>query len=373
MSIEIGGFFPWDRPVASCRPSSSQRDRVSDSNTIRDSDLLCFSGRTALTLIVDWLKSNQLSQSKLVAYVPNYICESVIWPLEFAGFQVTTYEVILTPDSGFEYLIDIDFPCDLFLAMSYFGYSASNMDSWIREFKRRGVVVVEDLTHRFLSRTEAPSEANFQFASVRKWLGVASGAIVRGIDPEFGRTKIAESPNIDSGDRAMRLKAGYLKRGEELPFLKANFLDLYRRYQQIFNEDYIGKEIDRRSASILQRTDFDQIRYQRGVNARFLVEECAQLGFNLGPANSPNWDVDCPLFVPLFVDPALRGRIVEDLIQARIFAPVHWPIPSMLRDRPELERSLISPFSTEISLPCDQRYSLQDMERVVSRLKEWMR
>ena len=70
-------------------------------------------------------------------------------------------------------------------------------------------------------------------------------------------------------------------------------------------------------------------------------------------------DMDCPLFVPIITKK--RNEIRQFLTDNKIYCPVHWPKPA------GCESNL---YDTELSLICDQRYSEEDMKRLVEVLLE---
>jgi hypothetical protein len=74
-------------------------------------------------------------------------------------------------------------------------------------------------------------------------------------------------------------------------------------------------------------------------------------------------DKAVPLFVPIFFDATEhRNAVRKKLIEAQIYCPIHWPKPAMIPA--DFEANKI--YDTELSLICDQRYNLDDMDRLVT-------
>ena len=70
-----------------------------------------------------------------------------------------------------------------------------------------------------------------------------------------------------------------------------------------------------------------------------------------------------PLFIPVFLEN--RSEVRKKMFSNNIFTPVHWPYES---DKLNGEvKNLI--YDKELSLICDQRYSLEDMERQIKVIK----
>ena len=70
---------------------------------------------------------------------------------------------------------------------------------------------------------------------------------------------------------------------------------------------------------------------------------------------------DCPLFVPILYKN--RNELREYLIKKEIYCPIHWPKPFKEN---EISNLL---YEKEISLVCDQRYTADDMKRIVKEIK----
>ena len=93
----------------------------------------------------------------------------------------------------------------------------------------------------------------------------------------------------------------------------------------------------------------------RQENARVLYEGLGNRVKFMFPVEN----MDCPLFVPILLPN--RNEVRAHLTKNEIYCPVHWP-------KPEGCDSNI--YDLELSLICDQRYGIEDMERIVSVIKE---
>ena len=116
--------------------------------------------------------------------------------------------------------------------------------------------------------------------------------------------------------------------------------------------------IDTKSYSIIKHVDQEKHISQRKKNASILYE---------GLKNNPDMtmifdisDMECPLFVPVFVLNGKRDFFRKKLIENDIYCPVHWPKP--------LESCKSNLYEAELSLVCDQRYDEEDMRRIIDVL-----
>ena len=99
---------------------------------------------------------------------------------------------------------------------------------------------------------------------------------------------------------------------------------------------------------------------RRRENAALLKAEISHISgicplLRLSPA-------DCPLFYPIVIENGQRDRVRKFLVQNNVFCTVHWPH--------SVEGYSSNIFASELSLTCDQRYGVDDMEKVIHLLKK---
>ena len=295
---------------------------------------LVFSGRTAIEAVLKKLPDAH------TALLPSYCCDSMIVPFRAAGIDVSFYKVEW--DDGLK--IEIDGSADILLWCNYFGFCPPQLS--LPDFDG---VIIEDITHSFLTKSPSHPQSDFLVASLRKWEPVNCGGYcsidIDGDEPseEFIALKTS----------AMELKTEYLK--EPKAEKKERFLQMFGESNHWLSENYSGHIIDPFSRDYLERVDVEKQRGIRRENARVLYEGLGnrvQFMFTIE-------DMDCPLFVPILLPN--RDEVRTHLIKNEIYCPVHWP-------QPEGCESNI--YDLELSLICDQRYGLEDMKRIVSVIKE---
>ena len=150
----------------------------------------------------------------------------------------------------------------------------------------------------------------------------------------------------------MELKAEYLHDNKREK--KEEYLALFQYSNKWLAENYSGLSIDPWSKEYLNHIDVETQRKIRRRNGHILYEGLGNKVQFLFPES----DMDCPLFIPILF-PDQRDRIRQILIENEIYCPVHWP-------RPEGCESNL--YDMELSLICDQRYTENDMDRIVSVL-----
>ena len=120
--------------------------------------------------------------------------------------------------------------------------------------------------------------------------------------------------------------------------------------------------MDDLSYALYQTEDFTALRHKRRENAKYLHEHLKGVRF-LGKLT----DNAVPLFVPVFFDTTeQRNSVRKKLIEAQIYCPIHWPKPAQI----PTDFAVKKMYDTELSLICDQRYTTEDMARIVAIINE---
>lgn len=295
---------------------------------------LVFSGRTAIEAVLQHLPDAH------TALLPSYCCDSMIAPFRAAGINVKFYKVEW--DDGLK--VEIDGSADILLWCNYFGFHSPYLS--IPAFDG---VIIEDITHSLLSDIPSHPQSDYLVASLRKWEPINCGGYcsveMRGKEPP--------ERFIEEKTKAMKQKAKY----QEDPQIekKEQFLQMFGNSNHWLAENYSGLSIDSYSRNYLENADVERQRKIRRQNAAALYEGLkSKVQFMF-----PESDMDCPLFVPILL--TNRDKVRAHLTKNEIYCPVHWP-------KPEGCESNI--YNMELSLICDQRYGIEDMERIVSTLKD---
>jgi hypothetical protein len=327
-----------------------------DSKFYLDADeILYASGRSALYFILlNIKKNNPLIDTVLL---PEYLCGSIFDAVTNAGFKYIFYkiEITLTPDIND--IMDIAVSTSCLLLINYFGLiNIEPIIGKIKEFRPDICIVLDNVQALFEMRKN--TRANYAFTSLRKWIPVPDGAIVK--TKEHGMLV----PRQKNSFSQWKFVAGLLKTYRFFPEVDdAVYLDLFSKGEQALETsfDCVCSSI---SLSILNKLDYVDIASRRRENALFLSNELKQM--------DDSWlifdDVltlsdKVPMFLPLRTKK--RDAIKRKLAGNNIFCPVHWLRPPSI---PCGECSFHI-YETEISLIIDQRYSEHDMKRIFDIIK----
>lgn len=331
MIREIGSEF-WNVPIA------DKENRVFPNST-----QWYISGRSALNALLYELRGCQ------TAALPSWCCSSMIKPFLDAGLEVRFYPVYWKD----RIIQEIDLDSDVLLLMDYFGYTTLSQS--ISDYHG---FVIRDVTHSIFSASYY--DADYYYGSLRKWCGVWTGG--------FAWTK--SNHQLAAGDsdiynyislrkKAMELKGNYINRGAEKD---KKYLQIYGEAEELLGSINISSAADR-DIMVAKKVDVDRIKTQRRANAQVLRKAF------------PDWlvfhelkDTDCPMFVPIFVPNGKRDELRQYLINNWIYCPIHWPISEYHK----LDEKTKTIYQNELSLVCDQRYTEEDMDRMVETIKTFL-
>lgn len=309
------------------------------------------SGRTAIDIILQDILS---SRSVKNVYLPAFCCNSMIDPFLKRGIEIELYDISF--DGKIIYDIDKDKKIDIFYVINYFGYENTVCIDIIRQFKDKGSIILYDKTHSFMINNDC-IEADYSFASIRKWMGVVDGAVVEGVK----NASLKDSEFYVVKERAMKAKYRYIKGDKTI--VKNEFLNAFYYFEYCLKSDYRDYKMDNLSYAIYKSADRTFIQEQRRCNAKYLHDH-----LNLNFIGEPTDDF-CPLFVPVFFKTrTFRDMIRKTLIDNQIYCPIHWPKNSLIQTNMKVN----SLFDTQLSLICDQRYTIEHMARIVDIIKNVM-
>lgn len=308
------------------------------------------SGRTAIYFV---LQNILLNHDIKKAYLPTYCCNSMMKPFIDLGIEIEYYDVYY--NNGLKYNINLDEDFDIFFAMNYFGYSSTNMENYIKSFKEKGKIIIEDITHSFLSLKKFSIYSDYLVGSLRKWLPITSGGIAVNRKTKF-ELKLNDNTNekiISLRKKAMENKSKFINNNEDL---KETFLNQYSESNKLLENDYKNYNIDNDSLKIIMGINLEEIISRRKENSKIIYEKLKNIS-NMKFLEEYN-ENDCLLFVAIILEHNLRNELRKYLMENEVYLPVHWP----------LEEKLNNVFEKELSLVCDQRYTKEQISKYVDMI-----
>ncbi|MCP1154195.1 DegT/DnrJ/EryC1/StrS family aminotransferase [Peribacillus frigoritolerans] len=353
MIREIGSEFWLDNI-----PKESQNE-VPNWLSIYGDTILASSGRGAISLLLQ-----QVTPRYKSVLLPAYICDSVILPFIEQGYSCYFYKINNDLSPNIESIKSYE-NIGLFLHMGYYGFSTnSNLLSVLQDFKEQSVIIIEDITHTLFSSVNRFEENDFYVGSIRKWFGLPGGGFISSSKRILKRTALYTNDGFSKlRIAALAAKGKYVKTRDEN--LKDLFLNQFSRAESLLDRDVAPYCIDGLSMDLINFIDSDELVSKRRMNFKTLSEGLKSVSY-LDPFFNDLTKNACPLFYPVMIKNN-RDDIKKKLAEEKIYCPVHWPVSDQIKDR-HLE-STLGIYNSILSIPCDQRYGIIDMERIISVLK----
>lgn len=329
-------------------------------NGFNGDNRLLLSGRTAIDFICQDLS---YSRNITTVYMPAYCCDSMIFPFKNRDVNVLFYDLVYE-DGRVKCDIDTTLNVDILYICNYFGFSTGVDVDVVVNMQKKGVIVLYDRTHDLFNNKHTLSLiSDYTFCSLRKWVGIPTGAIVSKKNGNFFQASLKECDFSESKYKGMRMKYDYLQGNAVID--KEDFLRLFTAFNKRLSDNYQNYSIDKMSLRLLYEQDFELVRTRRQQNAKLLYDGLSKLN-NISVMFQYE-DDSVPLFVPILVKKEIRNSLRDYLVSNKVYCPVHWPKSHSLLD---LTRADIF-YDRELSLVCDQRYHERQMRRIVDLIKNY--
>ncbi len=355
MKKEIGSIFPLsseELSIAEHTPLSIPEDRFYYS--------LC---REALYDI-----ALSLSNSSQEVLIPAYTCQTVITPFEEAGWKCEYYAINKNLRIDITHLMDTisSSKASLLVVHPYYGLELSEEEVEALQYvSDKGVKIILDLTQCIFSNKTYPF-VTYTVGSYRKWFPIPDGGYLL----KSKETKGILQPSMENAEfteremAAMYLRGQYFGNGEQRT--KDISIRLSKVADHIADSNVTPHRISKIAYNLLVAQDLDQNKKSRLNNCKFLFahinenEKVSKVYQHLEEVTTP------PLYFIIYVDD--RAALQRLLAKDAIYAPVIWPV--------EDERVLINDevkyiYQHLLAIPCDQRYDLNDMQRVIEIINNY--
>jgi len=309
------------------------------------------------------------NHSKRKVLLPAYTCETVVQPFMDENWEIQYYEINKDLSINIESIRNIlkNFECDVLYCQSYFGFPTHlNAKSFFTELKKQGIVIVEDITQSVLTENRLEI-ADYYIASLRKFLAIPDGGVL------IAHKKIQELKVLDADINitdvalnAFKLKETYFRKGNIE--LKEEFRSRYVELNKLISVNDGLYAISPISYKIFNSADYKWIVNCRFLNYKYLFENLSDLEF-LTPILELKNESEVPLFFPLYLsDKVDRKEFQGYMAEDSIYCPIIWPIPSGLDLHSETSEYI---YKHIICIPIDQRYDMNDMSRVVEKIRKY--
>lgn len=312
MKREIGGYFELELA----------RNQEYHPNAIKLN-----TGRNALEYILRAKKYRKV-------YLPYYTCEVILEPIHKLRIDYRFYSI----DKKFQPIFDYSEvePDAVFLYTNYFGLC----DNTVSEISKKCKNLVVDYSQSFFSK---PVPGIDTFYSPRKFFGVPDGAYLytdQMLNQKFG---------VDISYKRLKYLLGRTDLGAE------QFYSEFKKVDESFTNQPI-KYMSKLTQRLLSSIGYQNIAAVRNANFDIYHKYFTkrnQLSIQINPETVPM------VYPFLTEDDTLREKLIEN----KIFVARYWPNVLEWCENGTWEYDMAK---NMVPLPVDQRYGVEDMQKIVS-------
>lgn len=282
-------------------------------------------------------------------WLPSFLCRTILTPLFTGKWAYRFFPVDGSLQVSPGPWLDGVGAGDVVLLIAYFGFATE--ETITRVLHARGAIILEDASQALLS-PHVGRFSDYVLLSPRKTVGVPDGGILR--PGTLVRNIALMSPPRDWW--LTTFQACLLRRDSDL-----YGGDPERRWFKLYREASAKMPCGCYAISPLSEMllwtsfDYTEVAARRRANFHFLLDNLRDIAVY---RELPD-DV-VPLGFPVAVED--RALLQEALYRENIYPPVHWDIetvvPQEYVESHELSKRILT-------LVCDHRYDLEDMERTV--------
>lgn len=310
--------------------------------------------RTGIELFLD-----KLNVVRRIVLLPEFTCHSVVDPFIHHGYDVHCYKLNLDFSidySAFISQIESIKPA-IILLHSYFGFDTIPSD--VKSISPNSIII-EDLTQRFMSSFPL-IDADCYVGSIRKWMPVPDGGFYYGSE-ELDLSENEDKEFVDLELKALLCKGEYIEGEIDDKML---FRNMFSAARKLMDEDGRYYSMSAISKQIYNSIDFEAVKTIRQANGRYLVKELSNFDFLEIPMNEISNDT-IPFLIPVYVKED-RSNFQKYLASKDVYATVIWSCPNEILDQLSVTGRYI--YDNILCFHCDQRYGLDDMERIIDVIK----
>ena len=282
-------------------------------------------------------------------WLPAYLCPEMAQAVSDISIPIIYYPVDGALRPHVSYLGDNLAEGDVVLGINYFGRPAaagwSNLVS-----QSKGVRWIEDCAQTI--HTDGEHFGDFRIYSPRKFLGAPDGGVL--VDTRG----LLQRPRLSALSCDRFLKPYEMRASDPQGYDHESWYREFRKVENAINPSSLAMSAT--SRLILECTDIEPIINCRKRNYSFLLERLPELALFSDVPNS--W---APFGFPLLT--SRHEELWQHLRQHFVFVPRHWRNLTSPPAKFEREHKLSQALMT---IPCDQRYDLEQMERIVLLVRE---
>lgn len=274
-------------------------------------------------------------------FIPFFTCDAVLEPIKKLKIDYAFYHI----DENFEPVFNFEILSknEAFLYTNYFGLK----DEFIVKLSKEVQNLMIDNAQSFYSK---PTRAIGTFYSPRKFFGIPDGGYL------YLNEEIQHSETVLEKDVSVNRFAHLLKRTEFSA--QEGYQDFVVNDNSLSNQPI--KKMSAITVKLLKAIDYEEIAVIRRSNFLYLQEHLK----SLNKLNLVLNEHQVPMVYPFWnTNPDLKKELVSELV----FTATYWPNVLEWTTSEMLENSFVKEI---VHLPVDQRYSIEDLNRIIDIIKK---
>lgn len=271
-------------------------------------------------------------------YMPKFTCDVMLEPLKKLNIPYSFYSI----NNNLEIASKIELNAGEYIVYTnYFGIK----DDYSRQVSDMyGENLILDCSQAYYFE---PLMVGHTIYSPRKFFGLPDGGCL------YTPKALSRELPMDFSESRMSHLLKRLEQGAE-----AGYADFQANDASLVGQPI--KQMSELTRGLLTSVDFDDAQKIRQANARFLHENLKALNMFQGDIV----DSQIPMVYPFLTN---KKDLRQLLISQKVFVATYWPNVLDWCDEEDLEYKLTNQL---LPLPIDQRYDLEDMQRIVDAIKK---
>lgn len=329
-----------------------------------DNEQFFVSGRNAILALC-----KSLETENKIALLPDFTCETVIKPFEQAGWKFEFYRIKKNLSIDIKDLKKKikNINPSIVLVHAYYGFNSyKSVKQGLNKLKN--VVIVEDITQDIFSDF-SKIKANYYVTSLRKFFAIPDGGML--ITPKGEKRLKIKYSNIENEICKTAIKAfEHKKEYIENPESKVEKNTFLEEYKEVKQEISLIEDIERMSKiskNIFSNIDIKSIKEKRQRNYKYLLSELKNID-NISIIFNKISEQEVPLYFPIYVRED-REKFQKYMAENEIYCPIIWKKSQYIKDEEQRESDYI--YEHILCIPCDQRYDIEDMKRIVESIRNY--
>lgn len=272
-------------------------------------------------------------------YIPYFLCSAIKKVCEKCNCEFEYYSI----DKNFNIKFDRNLLKNEYIyIVNYYGQL---QDKTKLEYKNKYKNIIIDNAQAFFDK---PTDNIDTLYTCRKFFGVSDGGYL------YTNVSLNDDIFIDKSYERIKYILGRYEVDAET-FYKASA----DNNENFINEDL--KYMSKLTHNLLKRIDYDKVARRRTENFKYLHNEISNI-------NKLELCVPYGAFMyPLYIE---NGKELKKfLIENKIYVPTLWSDVYEIVDKNSVEMMLTDNI---VALPCDQRYDINDMKRIINEIRRWL-